>query len=102
MLKTHVALTAMALVTVAALPQSAGADAWRTRHKHHARFDHAPVYQYEDSCGCLSMTLEYHRELKYTYGAHFDPRSFDATEPYYYYGAMKAYPRYWSTRTAQP
>jgi hypothetical protein len=100
--KMHFALAAMVLVAAAALPQAAGADTWRARHKNHTRLGQAPVFQYQDSCGCLTMTFEYHREMKYTYGAHVDPRSFDQTEPYYYYGAVKAYPRYWSTRMAQP
>jgi len=102
MSKMSFALAAVALTTVATLPQSASADAWRTRHKYHAHLGSEPIYHYEDSCGCLSVTFEHHRELRYTYGAHVDPRSFDQTEPYYYYGPMKAYPRYWSTRTAQP
>ena len=102
MSKMHFGLAAIALVTVAALPQSANADAWNTRHRHHARIAAAPVYHYEDSCGCLTMTFEYHRVMKYTYGSDLDPRSFDQTDPYFYYGPVRAYPRYWSTRTAQP
>ena len=100
MSKMHFALTAIALVILAAAPQSAGANGWR--HEHHARFGYARVYHYEDRCGCLWWTFEYHRQLRYTYGADLDPRSFDATEPYYYYGPVKAYPRYWSTRAAWP
>jgi len=102
MSKMHVGLAAIALLTAGAPPSSANADAWGTRHRHHARAFQAPVYHYEDSCGCMVMTVEYHRELKYTYGSHMDPRSFDQTEPFYYYGAIKGYPRYWTTRTAQP
>jgi hypothetical protein len=101
MSKIHFGLTAMALVMVVGMPPSASADAWHPRHKGHVSRG-APVYKYEDSCGCLIMTYDYHRELKYTYGPYVDPRSFDQTEPHYYYGAVKAYPRYWSTRTAQP
>lgn len=46
-------------------------------------------------CGCLHVTYEYHRQLELTYGLNFDPRNFDQTQPYYYMGAVKAYPRYW-------
>lgn len=46
-------------------------------------------------CGCLHTTYEHHRELKATYGIGFDPRSYDQTEPHYYLGAVRAYPRYW-------
>jgi hypothetical protein len=46
-------------------------------------------------CGCLHVSHVHHRELKSTYGAGFDPRSYDQTEPRYYFGPMHAYPRYW-------
>jgi hypothetical protein len=45
-------------------------------------------------CGCLSVTYVYHRELRSTYGLDFDPRNYDQTEPHYYFGGMRAYPRY--------
>jgi hypothetical protein len=45
-------------------------------------------------CGCLEVTYVYHRQLESTYGVGFDPRSFDTTEPYYYWGPARAYPRY--------
>ena len=45
-------------------------------------------------CGCLHVTYVYHRELRTTYGLSFDPRNFDQTEPYYHFGAVRAYPRY--------
>jgi hypothetical protein len=45
--------------------------------------------------GCLRVTYEYHRELRSTYGTRFDPRNFDQTEPYYYFGRLRPYPRYW-------
>jgi hypothetical protein len=45
-------------------------------------------------CGC-PVTYVYHRELRSTYGIAFDPRNFDTTEPYYYYGPVRAWPRYW-------
>jgi hypothetical protein len=47
-------------------------------------------------CGCLGVTYDYHRELRSTYGAHFDPRNYDQTEPHYYFGSVRAYPRYWT------
>lgn len=46
-------------------------------------------------CGCLHVSYLYHRELQSTYGLNFDPRDFDRTEPYYYLGRLRAYPRYW-------
>lgn len=46
-------------------------------------------------CGCLTITYVHHRELRSTYGIGFDPRNFDETEPHYYFGAMRAFPRYY-------
>ncbi len=46
-------------------------------------------------CGCVQVTYDYHRELRSTYGLAFDPRNFDQTQPYYYFGPVRAYPRYW-------
>src|SRR6516165_5056613 len=46
-------------------------------------------------CGCLHISYVYHRELRSTYGLSFDPRNFDQTEPYYHFGRVRAYPRYW-------
>lgn len=46
-------------------------------------------------CGCLHVTYNYHRELLATYGLSYDPRSYDTTEPHYFHGAVRAYPRYW-------
>jgi len=46
-------------------------------------------------CGCLHVSYVYHRELRSTYGLSFDPRNFDQTEPYYHFGRVRAYPRYW-------
>ena len=48
-------------------------------------------------CGCLHKSYVYHRELRSTYGISFDPRNYDETEPHYYLGRMRAYPRYWVT-----
>lgn len=45
-------------------------------------------------CGCLTVRYVYHRQLETTYGASFDPRNFDTTEPYYYFGPVRRYPRY--------
>jgi hypothetical protein len=47
-------------------------------------------------CGCLGVTYDYHRELRATYGIHFDPRNYDQTEPHYHFGRVRAYPQYWS------
>lgn len=46
-------------------------------------------------CGCVHVTYEYHRELRSTYGLAYDPRNFDETQPYYYFGPVRAYPRFW-------
>jgi hypothetical protein len=45
-------------------------------------------------CGCLRVTFDYHRELQSTYGTGFDPRNYDETQPHYYFGGMRAFPRY--------
>ena len=45
-------------------------------------------------CGCLQVTYDHHRELLSTYGLGFDPRNYDTTEPHYYFGRIRAYPRY--------
>lgn len=45
-------------------------------------------------CGCLGVTYVHHRELRSTYGLSYDPRNYDTTQPHYYFGPMKAYPRY--------
>jgi hypothetical protein len=49
-------------------------------------------------CGCLGVVYDYHRELRSTYGSHFDPRNYDQTEPHYYVGRTRAYPQYWNDR----
>jgi hypothetical protein len=59
-------------------------------HVHHHR-----AVPYCGPCGCLHVSYVYHRELRSTYGLSFDPRNFDQTEPYYHFGATRAYPRYW-------
>jgi hypothetical protein len=40
-------------------------------------------------CGCVRVTYDYHRELRSTYGVSFDPRNFDQTQPYYYFGPVR-------------
>jgi hypothetical protein len=57
------------------------------------RHQHAAVWY--GPCGCLHVSYVLHRELRTTYGLSFDPRNFDQTEPYYHFGALRAYPRYW-------
>jgi hypothetical protein len=47
-------------------------------------------------CGCLQVTYDYHRELRTTYGLNYDPRNFDTAEPYFYFGRVRAYPRYFA------
>ena len=56
-------------------------------------------------CGCLRVAYDHHRELRTTYGTGFDPRNYDFTEPHYYFGAMRSYPRYYvegATEIARP
>jgi hypothetical protein len=57
----------------------------------------APAAQAEECgpCGCVHVSYDYHRELRSTYGVAFDPRNFDQTQPYYYFGPVRAYPRFW-------
>jgi hypothetical protein len=45
-------------------------------------------------CGCLQVSYDYHRELRSTYGTGFDPRNYDETQPHYYFGSNRAWPRY--------
>jgi hypothetical protein len=45
-------------------------------------------------CGCVSTVYFYHREVRSTYGLAYDPRNYDATQPRYYLGPIRAYPRY--------
>jgi hypothetical protein len=45
-------------------------------------------------CGCLGVAYVYHRSLESTYGVDFDPRNYDQTVPHYYFGRVRAYPRY--------
>jgi hypothetical protein len=45
-------------------------------------------------CGCLRVDYVYHRQLESTYGIGFDPRNYDETQPHYYFGPIRAYPRY--------
>ena len=61
----------------------------------HARFACGP-------CGCLYVSYVYHRELRSTYGTGFDPRNYDQTEPHFYLGRMRAYPRYWVSADPAP
>jgi hypothetical protein len=86
-----IAIVAMASAPVE--PTSAGAaelvapPAVRARH-HGATLWCGP-------CGCLHVSYTYHRELRSTYSLNFDPRNFDQTQPYYFLGPVRAYPRYW-------
>ena len=97
MAKSLTGLAAIAVLAAVALSQSAvGAELDRPRHVHaHPRV--APAI-YCGCCGCLRVTFDYHRELRSTYGTRFDPRNFDQTEPYYYFGRVRPYPRFWVER----
>lgn len=54
----------------------------------------APVASTCPRCGCLQVWHIQHRELRSTYGLDYDPRNYDQTEPHYYYGPVRSYPRY--------
>jgi hypothetical protein len=60
-----------------------------------AHVRHHYTAPYCGPCGCLHVSYVYHRELRSTYGLSFDPRNFDQTQPYYHFGRVRAYPRYW-------
>jgi hypothetical protein len=59
----------------------------------HVRHQHTAAWY--GPCGCPHVSYVFHRELRSTYGLSFDPRNFDQTEPYYHFGRLRAYPRYW-------
>ncbi len=90
MWKAMISALAVGIVTVAGLPAiSSYADAADLA---------VPVQRSAahdcGSCGCLHTSYVYHRELRTTFGIGFDPRNYDATEPHYYFGPVRAYPRY--------
>jgi hypothetical protein len=78
---------------VPAVPVSAVAAELQPPAVAHVRYRHAAPRC--GACGCLHVSYVYHRELRSTYGTGFDPRNFDQTEPYYYFGRIQAYPRCW-------
>ena len=86
-----VGMVAMAGVPV--VPSSAGAAELLAPPAVHARHHGAALWC--GPCGCLHVSYAYHRELRSTYGLNFDPRNFDQTQPYYFLGPVRAYPRYW-------
>ena len=53
-------------------------------------------------CGCLHVSYVYHREILTTYGTGIDPRNYDETQPHFYQGRMRAYPRYWVSADPAP
>ena len=58
-------------------------------------YQRSAAAHYCGCCGCLHASHVYHRELRSTYGLAYDPRNYDQTEPHYYFGPVRAYPRYW-------
>ncbi len=58
------------------------------------RLAHPPGLAHCGPCGCLGVAYVYHRELRSTYGLGFDPRNYDTTRPHYYFGPVRAWPRY--------
>ena len=60
-----------------------------------ARIGHPRIHTlYCGPCGCLGVAYVYHREIRSTYGLGFDPRNYDTTQPHFYLGRMRAWPRY--------
>ena len=91
-------ISALVLGTVsaagmAAAPVSAVAAELLPPAAAHVRYQ--PTTAWYGPCGCLHVSYVVHRKLRYTYGLSFDPRNFDQTEPYYRFGPLRAYPRYW-------
>jgi len=86
-------LTAVTAAGVAAAPVSAVAAELLSPAVAHVRHQHTAAWY--GPCGCLHVSYVFHRELRSTYGVSFDPRNFDQTEPYYHFGRLRAYPRYW-------
>lgn len=88
-----VGMAATASVTAVPIPAAAElafpARVVHVRHYHDHRLCRC------GACGCLHVWYVHHRELHSTYGIGFDPRNFDQTERYYYFGRVQAYPRYW-------
>jgi hypothetical protein len=86
-------LGAVTTAAVAAAPVSAVAAELVPPAVAHVRHQYTGAWY--GPCGCLRVSYVFHRELRSTYGLGFDPRNFDQTQPYYYFGALRAYPRYW-------
>jgi hypothetical protein len=83
----------VACAVVPAVPVSAIAAELLPPAVAYARHHHATPWC--GTCGCLHVSYVSHRELRSTYGLSFDPRNFDQTQPYYFFGPVRAYPRYW-------
>jgi hypothetical protein len=86
-------LGAVTAAAVPAAPVSAVAAELLPPAVAHVRHQHTAAWY--GPCGCLHVSYVFHRELRSTYGLSFDPRNFDQTEPYYHFGRLRAYPRYW-------
>jgi len=92
-IKSAVVVGMVAAAGVPAVPVSAPAAELLPPAVAHVRHHFAAPWC--DTAGCLHVSYVYHRELRSTYGLGFDPRNFDQTEPYYHFGPVRAYPRYW-------
>jgi hypothetical protein len=91
MLKATLALGCVAAFLLASPTPRLGAAELLPRHVAHA---HSRVPAHCGPCGCLLVTYVYHRDLRSTYGLSYDPRNYDQTEPHFYLGRLRAYPRY--------
>jgi hypothetical protein len=97
MSKSRVAVAAIVAICNAGLPAIASA-AERDLPRRVKAERYRPAELHCGCCGCLRVIYDYHRELRSTYGSHFDPRNYDQTEPHYYLGRVRAYPQYWTDR----
>jgi hypothetical protein len=87
MARALLAIATMGIGVLASLASSLAADLPATGRVVHQEASCGP-------CGCLRVDFDYHRELRSTYGTGFDPRNYDETQPHYYFGPVRAYPRY--------
>ena|ERR1700722_8061444 len=95
MLRLRIDLVVLALLATAPAWTSALA-ADLSIHRRAAEPHRHYVETYGDCrCGPPWGVTVYHRDLRATYGAGFDPRNYDQTEPHFYFGPVHRYVRYY-------
>jgi hypothetical protein len=94
MVRLGVNLVALVVLAIAgSVTSGLAADLTIHRHAVASHWHH----HYYDGCRCgppWAVTV-YHRDLRETYGAGFDPRNYDQTEPHFYFGPVHRYVRYY-------